>query len=59
MITFAPDEFTKMVTVPIVDDNIVEIAQENFFGRLTTTDPLVQVTRDQAVILITDIVDSK
>ena len=56
-ITFAPNEFTMTVTVTIGDDNIVEV-NEMFFGRLTTTDPLVQVTEGEATITILDEVDS-
>ena len=58
MITFAPHEFMKTVTVNIEDDDIVEY-NEMFFGRLSTTDPLVQVTDGEATITIMDEVDSE
>ena len=47
-----------MVTVTIENDDIVEY-NEMFFGSLSTTDPLVQVTDDEATITILDEVDSK
>ena len=58
MITFAPEEDTMTVTVNIVNDDIVEY-NEMFFGRLSATDSLVQVTDGEATITIVDEVDSK
>ena len=47
-----------MITVNIENDDIVEY-NEMFFGRLTTTDPLVNVTNGEANITILDEVDSE
>ena len=53
-VTFQPNEATKTVTVPIIDDNIFENV-ETFTATLTTSDEHVSIGADSmATVFITD-----
>ena len=52
-VVFGPDEEVKTVEVPIVNDDLLE-EDENFFGRLVTSDPDVDVINPNAEVTIID-----
>ena len=52
-VVFAPDEKEKIVSVPIVDDNVLE-GEEMFSANLTTNDAHVSLFNSSASVSISD-----
>ena len=51
--TFEPGVTRASVTVPIINDNVVE-EEESFNGRLHSTEPDISIGEDTAIVTIED-----